>query len=645
MVTSWRTACLLSVAALVSACVQPGHPSAGGEEGLAAPDMCSRAVPVPEGAHVCLVLDKKQYFLGENILVHYCVENRGVKPFHISMGGDYRFASRALRFHVTATGEDGQRAADPDPSGFCMGGLSWSPEVKPGEKFWETLQLIRYCRIETPGVYTLRVVHDLGWEETKDSKIPVAETTLRLAMPTPEQARQVVAEMRRLQKGRAGRSGERDSPYRDFSALQYPVYVPILYPRAKRGDEEALMAIGHIPSPEATQGLIDLLDWPQEDYLLDVAQTLNMRLPDPQLEGKAPPHSIWENSYDAHRRWLVKKAWRPELAPNVLAHARKLVVSRNVGLQECGAFMLQCLGLEAALSHVIRGLDIAVARTRDEPREEGIYPPPRGSCAALVRTARLLLERGAKPPAKPTSLGESVVFAIALRGEQPFRPEGWVESCAGLLQHKTAYVRQVTLEHVPQPMPAPLAALLPKLLADPDVDVLIAACSAVRESKAPSLRGPVLRLVGTTKEEGLLDDTVDAAVAVGARLESLQALVQRLGEHKMGPVAYQQILHALIDHRGGCFSTELSQEAANTLKRRWTRFLRDHAEAIRAGRMFKVGSKELRPDLLARGDTLRGDKAHLANPLGPEDKDHGRRSLESRFPIPLDDEDEGDQPE
>src|SRR5262249_15834343 len=60
-------------------------------------------VPVPAGARVSLVLDKPQYFLGENILVHFCVENVGAEAFTVETGGDYRGASRHLRFPATAT--------------------------------------------------------------------------------------------------------------------------------------------------------------------------------------------------------------------------------------------------------------------------------------------------------------------------------------------------------------------------------------------------------------------------------------------------------------------------------------------------------------------------------------------------------------
>src|SRR5262245_42329080 len=89
---------------------------------------------VPKQARVTLSFDKEEYFLGENILAHFCVENTGQKRFHINLGGDYRRAPCPMRFWVMATDEKGQEVPDPNPAGFCMGGISSSPRVEPGAK-------------------------------------------------------------------------------------------------------------------------------------------------------------------------------------------------------------------------------------------------------------------------------------------------------------------------------------------------------------------------------------------------------------------------------------------------------------------------------------------------------------------------------
>ncbi len=67
---------------------------------------------VPEGAVVRLELDKSEYFLGENVLIHFVVENTSAEPFRFDRGGDYRGAGRSQRYRVTATDADGKIVTD-----------------------------------------------------------------------------------------------------------------------------------------------------------------------------------------------------------------------------------------------------------------------------------------------------------------------------------------------------------------------------------------------------------------------------------------------------------------------------------------------------------------------------------------------------
>ncbi len=89
----------------------------------------SRLKPVPEGAKVTLETDRQEYLLGENILVHFVLENAGTQPFDADFGGDYRGSSRAIRFQVTATDEAGKDAEDPDPNQLCYGGRGGPREL------------------------------------------------------------------------------------------------------------------------------------------------------------------------------------------------------------------------------------------------------------------------------------------------------------------------------------------------------------------------------------------------------------------------------------------------------------------------------------------------------------------------------------
>src|SRR5262249_21767876 len=117
---------------------------------------------VPAGARLSLGFDKREYFLRENVLIHLVIEDTGGTAFSIEMGGDYRGATRQLRFSVVATDERGKEVPDPDPHQMCLGGLVGPTVIKPGQKHCESLALLRYRRFDRPGTYRLSVSHDFG---------------------------------------------------------------------------------------------------------------------------------------------------------------------------------------------------------------------------------------------------------------------------------------------------------------------------------------------------------------------------------------------------------------------------------------------------------------------------------------------------
>jgi hypothetical protein len=559
--------------------------------------------PVPENAKVYLELGKKEYLLGENIFVHFCVENTGTEDIHINVGGDYRGASRHLRFSVTATDADGKAVADPDPSGFCMGGLSSSPAIKPGGKHYESLPLLRYCRFEKAGTYKLLVSHDLGWKETDKRRIPVAEATIKLAMPTELQARKIVEEMYELPADHGGTSGKKCDPYADFATLGYPVYLPILVPRAADGCEKALLAIGNIPTPEATRALIQLLDHKDAAFALKVAQTVNCRLPDPQLEGKLPGRSVFENDRADSRRWLVKQAWHVDFKEDVRAAGRKLLLKSDRERLECGAFVMECVGEPEDFPTLIRAVDWAICQTRKNPPEESVYPRPRGACRELMRATKILIKRGGKVPEGPENPGEAAAFILAIDARPDFRPKRWQQTVAEQLRHPIPYVREIAVVHIPIPVPPALLKLLPELLADKDIDVQIAACHLAERSKEPSLKEAVLRVLATAKEQWLLNAASNAAYALDARYEILELWVSRLDEKGMTASALDHLANAVIADRSSSSvptAEMLSPEEGKVIKARWLKFLQEHGKALKEGQRFKLGEPALTPDLFPK---------------------------------------------
>lgn len=242
------------------------------------------------GTKISLKPRKDKYFLGENILLDYRVLYEGEGRVDVwnpdGLRSDY--------CHVMATNQAGQRVPECTMR-FDEGGSGGSV-LRRGVSDTLTIPLMRFCRLEKPGVYRVRAAFDLGWSKGDYSQpgapaVPEndprwAETSIIVAMPDDVQARRVVEHMRQLRS--AAHDAHPDcwnpSDYADFTCLQYPVYLPILEELAtgNGGDEEALTGIAHIPAPEATEALVRLLKHPNKAFALKVAGALNDRLPEPQ---------------------------------------------------------------------------------------------------------------------------------------------------------------------------------------------------------------------------------------------------------------------------------------------------------------------------------------------------------------------------
>src|SRR5262249_55642681 len=142
---------------------------------------------------------------------------------------------------------------------------------------------------------------DTTWEALQ-RMIPVAETTIKFVRPTEDQARELVERMLATREEHRQESGEKGAAYGDFSVLCDPVYLPILFEHAKKKSHQALEGIGSIPTPEATEVLIQLAGDDDPTFALSVAQTLDLRLPDPQLNVELHKRNAFDNDREEERR-------------------------------------------------------------------------------------------------------------------------------------------------------------------------------------------------------------------------------------------------------------------------------------------------------------------------------------------------------
>jgi hypothetical protein len=408
--------------------------------------------PVPEGARVRLEVDRADYLLGENVLVHFILENAGDAPFKASFGGDYRGASRRLRFQVTARDEAGKMAEDPDPFPMCMGGLGGPMVLKPGDTFITSLPLMRYCQIEQPGLYTIRAKHDFGWDESQ-RKRPVGEVELRFRMPDPQQALRVVNEMADLPEWPDSAWGKPSKPTADFRCLSHPIYLDILADRARGGDLRAFEGIGRVPTAEATTTLIQLASESDRALTLAAANTLNERLPYPESHTVPVPAGSAKEPRLSIRGRLVERAWREDLAPQVRALATQLLASDDLPTLAAAAFMIVCVGTKEDAPAVLAAIDKARNPThhaRDDPGDNILdSPKPIGE---LLRAMEVLRDRGYELGEHLSGDAMILLYFHFLKGAPGPRSERWPDLLRAFGTSSWYPIREAAVRSIPQPM-------------------------------------------------------------------------------------------------------------------------------------------------------------------------------------------------
>lgn len=463
------------------------------------PNLIPFARHVQEAAHMELILDKPQFFLGENMLVHYRITNKGDSPFRVDMGSDGRnSAARPLRFKVVATDEHGVLVEDPHPRPADFGGTGGQLEIRPGRSVWDSLSLAKYCNFTKPGTYKLRVFHDLGWGTSQEyvnrsqnkmptgkTVAPILETTLRLVAPTTEQARQVIEDMRALSTDRNQSFGKRVRPYANYSALHYAEYLPILKEVIANSAEDelwAVVAISSIHTPAATTALIELLTHENETIRSAARDCLIGRVPDPDV--KKQPNQFYRNFLATQR--MRKRSWSATAhKAAVLELAWRLMESEEPKQIIQGATVIGKLGSAADAPRLAKLLDRVIYDMATVDAEQMAYPRPGSASLSTIDAAWRLAERGAKIDTAPDTRGEMALYLLALGRRPGFRPAGWEATVQHLMKHPIPILRALTLENLPQPIPESLQQSLLPRINDRSVPVQIVALNLAGQSKLP----------------------------------------------------------------------------------------------------------------------------------------------------------------
>lgn len=277
--------------------------------------------PFPSGAFLGATSDREHFYLGENPVVRLEVLNRGLMPFWIYEGGDYRGGTRAWRFTITVRDSRGELLPDPMPVQAMMGGMGKARYLRLRESYVYSALLSRYALIERPGTYEVEVSHDLGTrrspDDTRRPRIRGAQFSITFVAPTPEQAREIAAKAGGLKWPQAN---TRSDELGEYASLRFPEYLPFIEEALRRGDANAAQALGHMRGELATERLAA---WAGDAAATDAVRSAALLM----LAARAPisdPH--WRSIHVVIAPAILREgAWTEASRRAALAVARERV--------------------------------------------------------------------------------------------------------------------------------------------------------------------------------------------------------------------------------------------------------------------------------------------------------------------------------
>jgi len=542
--------------------------------------------PVPKGAKVSLELDKDGYFLGEPVLLHFCLKNTGEGPFSFTFGGDYRGSTRSLRFKVKVTDENGKVMPDPDVFQDTFGGIGGTLDLKPHEEWCESLPLSRYVYLEKPGTYSIEAYHDFGWKETAGNAFPKGKTTIKMKLPDENQVKKFFQNMYELpERNNVSEFGKKSPVYADFTALGFPLYIPLLLEKAKQNDENALEALVSMPTPEATRALIELLNNNDPEFVIKVYQWgLNRRIPDPKTQEYLQGEYAHEPYYHKLKNW-TDQVWRDEFAGDALKYGRKFLTSANIEIQSIGGTIIARLGTAEDIPSVITSLTDIIEKTKKEPQGYpfGVKAPDR-----IYGVVQDLIKKNAyQPSTDPHTSGEIAAYLAALTVDNNFRPKGWKEKLEKWLSYNIEFIRKLALNALNSDVVNEERGDVIKSLYDPQLSVRMAACEAVDKFNV-KVKGEIVRSFVDSDNIFALNCWVDVAKKQGMRWEMLNVLDDQLKEGNDYCGMMSAIDNLLIDGKMSDSSCNgnLRPGELDNVKKKLKDFLMAHKDRLKANQGF-----------------------------------------------------------
>lgn len=442
--------------------------------------------PLPGDLVTSLEVPTKPILLGSSWVIHYVIHNRNISELTWMHGGDYRGA-RPTRVWLEAIAPDGSWAVDPlrHTSVNDMGGIGGGITIPPFGSSVISVVPGDYVRLDRPGKWTLRMFHDLGMgPQQGDQDRRWATATVDLVMPDEIQARAVLAQHERLVTAalddrtahRWPTTGERHHAGPDFKAMAFPVFLPLLMEKSRQGSRMAIEGISAMPTSEACDTLLDLLQAPpapapaMEIEYGGVAQAHPWNLILNALSERLPPpitEQQWAGTGDPALLATMDepRKLRTQQAAMALVHHADEDIRRAAGVL-LSRFSLTSDALLSLIETTVTGAG------------------DRSAFHALLGAFR---SSGAALPDPTASVASAIVWLDHLLYNRDTRPDGWKENLENMLLHPVPRVREWALMLVPWNESARWTPFVAKSLQDDDPEVRIRAIYATDPCPSPLL--------------------------------------------------------------------------------------------------------------------------------------------------------------
>ena len=421
------------------------------------------------------------FLIGSPLVIHYTIHNNGLSLFNWIAGGDGR-GVRPSRIWLEAVDETGAFASDPLSTNWELGsdGVVSPIAVDPLGRSYISVYPYEFLRLDRPGRWTLRLFHDLGMGPKPIDKDPRwASATIELVLPTQKQTEEVLRQHLAALGNKLTSTGQRLPVQADFSAMNIPLYLPVLMQHANLGSVYAINGLGQIPDPVAIDHLIALLEQDPLPFLADekdsvqgtqpwatIFTVLNKRFsPIPTATNATPsgdPRLI--ATMDAVRAQRVMNA-----AFIYSGHHDKRVRDSAAILLLHGSVDEKALlpMIEAAIKNGCHGLQFNLLLS-GHARVDASIPDPTSSNAA------------------------SAIWMHHLKQHPAYRPDNWQALLPTMLKHDSPRLRTLALTLIPDQLSTQWTSAIIKSLFTSDWDEKTAAIAAASRCRDPAFI-PVLR--------------------------------------------------------------------------------------------------------------------------------------------------------